>query len=109
MTNGDWKVHPAVWRRVNDIKRKDLRVAVVGKIIDMKKDILVLDDGSGKLTVRFGEETKEALNSVRIGDQIRVFGTVLPLEKEIELNGEIIQKYDVDKQLFNKVYDIIYK
>lgn len=108
MTNGSWKVRPAVWRRVKDVSSKDLRVSVIGKIIDKRKDALVLDDGTGKITARFGEETQKALSKIKTGDQIKVLGTVMPLEKTIELNGEIVQPYDVDRRLVNKVFELIY-
>ncbi len=104
----DWKVQPAVWRRIKDVSKEDVRVAVIGKVIDKREDALVLDDGTGKMNVRFSKESKDALDKVKSGDQVKVMGTVLPLEKDTEINGEIVQEYDVDKGLINKVFELIY-
>ncbi len=109
MTNGEWQIQPAVWRRIKDISKNDLRVTVIGKIIDKAKDALVLDDGTGKITIRFNEEMRANLEKVKTGDQVKILGAVVPLEKATELNGEIIQLYNVDKRLINKVFELIYE
>ncbi len=77
---------PAKPRGISDIRPEDIRVAVTGTIIGKQGNIIVLDDGSGKVNVTFEEPVRFRENRL-----VRVFGRVMPLEGGIELQGEIIQ------------------
>ncbi len=77
---------PAVPRAVAKIKPDDIRVRVLGTVLDVSGTQLVLDDGTGKVTVSFRDPPKAKPNQL-----VRVFGRVIPGEKEVELSGEILQ------------------
>lgn len=77
---------PAKRRNISEIKPEDIRVGVTGTIIGKQDNIIVLDDGTGKVNVSFEEPVKFEENQL-----VRVFGRVMPMEGGVELQGEIIQ------------------
>jgi hypothetical protein len=88
----------AVLRKISDINpEKDIRVRILGNILDSNEGVFIIDDGSGKAEV-ISEEQK-----VDTGDVIRVIARVLPLENGYELRAEIIQDMSkLDKELYDK-------
>jgi uncharacterized protein YdeI (BOF family) len=85
----EFKVEPAVKRRVSEINPNlDSRVSLIGKIIDLKDNLIVLDDGTGKINVSFSEDLSKP--ELKTGQLIRVFGFVIPNE-QVEIQAEIIQ------------------
>jgi len=56
----------------------------LGTVIDRNGDRLVLDDGTGQITV-----TLEG--AAEVNQMVRVFGRVIPLESGFELQGEVAQ------------------
>ncbi len=77
---------PSVFRRVSDIRPGDIRVSVIGTVIDKAEDGIVLDDGSGKIDITLVEPFEAELNGL-----VRVFGRVIPMEGGFQLQGEIVQ------------------
>ena len=77
---------PAKARKISDIKPEDIRVGITGTIIGKQGNVIVLDDGSGKVNASFEEPIKFGENQL-----VRVFGRVMPLESGVEIQGEIIQ------------------
>ena len=94
-----YKRHPAVFRKINEINpEKDIRVRIIGNVIDATESSLVIDDGHSKAEVIADNIT------CKVGDIVRVFSRVLPLEEGFELRGEIIQPInDIDLELYKKV------
>ena len=90
---------PSVERRVSGIKAEDIRVRVMGTIIDKKENSLVIDDGTGKIAVFFEEPVSGELNQM-----VRVFGRVIPVENGFEMQGEIVQDMSqLDVELHKKI------
>lgn len=92
---------PSTERTIAEIKPEDIRINIVGTIIDKNDDStsIVIDDGSGKVAVSF-----ETAQSAEINQFVRVFGRAIPLENGVELQGEIIQDMSkLDKGLLKKV------
>lgn len=91
---------PAVPRKISEIEpEKDIRVQVIGRVIDMANGTIVVDDGSAKAEIVLETNTAE------INDIVRIFARVLPLEEGYELRGEIIQDMSqLDMDLYKKVY-----
>ncbi len=88
MEDFTFKRSPAVYRNVNEINpEKDSRVRLLGKVINKKDDILIIDDGT-----KVAEITMMNDFDVAIGETVRVFCRVIPLEEGYELRGELIQK-----------------
>lgn len=86
-------------KKISDIKRDDVRVRLFGMVIDRKDNLLVLDDGSGKINVVFEEPVNADVNK-----NVRVFGRVMPAQEGFEIQGEILQDMgNVDVELYKKV------
>ena len=93
---------PSVERRVSEIKPEDIRIRVLGTIIDKQENKLVLDDGTGKIEAVFDEPVNADLKKM-----VRVFGRVIPIEDGFELQGEIIQDMSqLDLELHKKVESV---
>ena len=94
-----YKRHPAVLRKITEINpEKDIRVRIIGNVIDANESSIIVDDGHSKTEV-----IADNINCVT-GDTVRVFARVLPLEEGFELRGEIIQKMnDLDLELYKKI------
>ncbi|RLJ09881.1 MAG: replication protein RepA [Candidatus Aenigmatarchaeota archaeon] len=93
---------PCVERKISEIRPEDMRVRITGTVIDKSEDKLVIDDGSGRITVIFDSPV-----DVKPNQFVRVFGRVIPLENGFELMGEIVQDMSrLDPELYKKVQDI---
>ena len=94
---------PSVERKVSEIKPEDVRISIIGTVIDMKENKMVVDDGTGKIEVVFDDPVKTELNKM-----VRVFGRVIPIEEGFELQGEILQDMSqLDLELRKKIEDIV--
>jgi len=93
---------PAVPRAVRSINvETDIRVRILGKIVDKLPNAVVLKDMEDTQTeIRFEKPV-----NFEVGRFVRVFARVLPLESGFELHGEIVQDMsDLDKDLHAKVF-----
>ena len=79
---------PSLERDIAGIRPEDMRVAVLGTVIDKNPDStrIVLDDGTGKVEI-----ISESPLPAQVNQMVRVFGRVIPLENGVELQGEIAQ------------------
>jgi len=94
---------PSVERCISEIQPEDIRVCILGTIVDKKETTLIVDDGTGKITVRFEEPVTLPMNTL-----VRIFGRVVPIENGFEIQGEIVQ--DMSKlniELYKKVREIV--
>lgn len=96
-----YKRQPALPRKIIGINPEtDIRVRIIGHIIDKSDGVLVVDDGSAK-----SEIMTDDFDAFDMDDLVRVFARVLPLENGYELRAEIIQKLNsMDMDLYRKVY-----
>jgi len=98
----DFKRSPAVARTIAEMKPEDLRVRIVGTVIDKTGNTVAIDDGTGKIEVNFKEEIK-----TETGKLVRVFGRAIPTDSGFELEGEIIQDMSkLDMDLYKKAISI---
>ena len=90
---------PAVLKKIAEINpEKDVRIRILGRVIDKQDGTIVVDDGSSTAQVVTD-------SSCEVDDVVCVFARVLPLEDGYELRGEIVQiKNDLDMGLYKKVY-----
>ncbi len=85
----DFKVEPGVKRKISELNPNlDSRVSLIGKIIDLKDNLIVLDDGTGKIEISFSEDLSKP--ELKVGQLVRVFGFIIPSE-QTEIQAEIIQ------------------
>ena len=90
---------PSIDRTVSAIKQDDVRVAVIGTVIDNQENRVVIDDGTGRLTVSFEEPVKTETAKL-----VRVLGRVIPMDSGVELQGDVIQPMEgIDMELKKKV------
>ncbi len=93
---------PAAEKKISDIKAEDVRVSVLGTVIDKKDNRVVLDDGSGKINITFDEPQE-----IEINQFVRVFGRVIPVEDGFELQGEIAQDMSrLNMDLYRKIMEL---
>ena len=93
---------PAVERKIGEIGKNDVRVSVLGTIVDKKDNVVVIDDGTGKIQVTFDDTV-----SCEIKQLVRIFGRVIPIENGVELQGELCQDMSkVDLDMYKKVKDM---
>ena len=95
---------PAIEKKISDIQpESDVRVRLLGTIIDSSLNSVVLDDGSGKIEVYFEEQPK-----VRQGQLVRIVARILPLIDGFECKGELIQNLDgFNLDLYKRVKEIM--
>lgn len=87
----------------------DLKIRVLGFVVDKKENTFVIDDGSGKVRVFVDEAS--LLDGIGINQLIRVFGSSLPTEDGFEIKADAIQDlsnlninlYKKVEELYNKV------
>ncbi|MCD6547550.1 MAG: hypothetical protein J7K22_03290 [Nanoarchaeota archaeon] len=108
------KRNVAIEKRISQITKDDIRVKMIGTVIekDPVTNSIVIDDGESTIRVLLD---KEVFDEIETGKLIRVIGIVVPaLEGEsFELKGEIIQDFSkLNPELYAKylkVKDILNK
>lgn len=97
---------PAVEKSISDIEPdKDIRVKVVGKVVDIASDSFVIDDGGGSAHVTTDPEIN--IESVKVNDSVRVIGRVFASESGFELRAEAVQSANgIDAELLKKVREL---
>ena len=96
---------PSVERTIDTLSPDDIRVRILGTVIDKQDTTLILDDGSGKLQATFETPITAEPNQL-----VRVFGRLIPVENGFQLQGELIQDMSrLDFSLYKKVRSLINK
>ncbi len=95
-----YKRASATPKKISEINpERDIRVMLLGKVVDRADGTIILDDGSASAEIVVDQQIVNA-NSV-----VRVFCRVLPLEDSYELRAEIIQNMNaLDMDLYRKVF-----
>lgn len=86
-------------KKISEINpEKDVRVQILGRVVDISDGTLIVDDGSATAEI----VTEQGAN---VNDIVRVFSRVLPLEEGYELRAEIVQNMNaLDMELYRKVH-----
>ena len=97
---------PAIEKHISDITiDEDVRVRILGTVLEASEASLLIDDGSGKAEVTFDDEN--SLNGVSKGHIIRVVARVLPLIDGYVLKGECVQTLEgFDINLYKRAKQI---
>ncbi len=95
---------PSVEKSIVDIQpESDVRVRITGTVIDTNPNSVVVDDGTSKLEVFFGEDI-----NVAKGQFVRVVARILPLIDGFECRGEVLQVLDgFNMNLYKKARGVI--
>jgi hypothetical protein len=81
---------PSIEKNIIDIQpESDVRVRLMGIVIDSTPNSIVIDDGTGKVEVYFGEEP-----NIKQGQRVRVITRILPQIDGFECRGEVVQLLD---------------
>jgi hypothetical protein len=99
----DFKRQPFLEKEISEISpENDIGVCILGKIIDISGRNFIIDDGTGNASAYFVNE--EALQEIKTGDTIRLFGFVMPNPGGFEIKGDFLQKMNnLDMELYRKV------
>lgn len=93
---------PAREKKISELSKNDVRVRLFGRVIDTNDNIVVIDDGTGKINVTFNDHA-----NAKTGMTVRVFGKVMPAEDGFEIEGEILQDMGgVDVPLYKKAAEL---
>src|SRR4030043_694630 len=77
---------PSVERRISGIMAEDMRVSLIGTIIDKQEDNIILDDGTGKITIGFDNPVEIETDQI-----VRVFGRGVPVGQGFGRAGALLQ------------------
>lgn len=97
---------PAQEKNISEIEPdKDIRVRILGKVVDIGEDSFVIDDGEGH--VQIAAEAGMSLGSIKINDSVKVIGRVFASENGFELRAEALQNVNgIDFSLYKKVKEL---
>lgn len=88
---------PTQFKKIESIEPDDVRVAVIGTVVDSEEEVVVIDDGSGNIEVEF--DSIEKTEDFEEGDMVRIIGRP---SDEI-FYGEFIQDFsDFDIELYQE-------
>ena len=95
-------------KRISEIQKDDIRVKVIGTVVekDPSSSSILIDDGES--TIRIILDT-DLFENTELGKLVRAIGTVSPaLEGEgFELRGELVQDFSkLDKELYKKYLNL---
>jgi hypothetical protein len=86
----------------------DLKVKVLGFVVDKKNDTIILDDGSGKVKIFI--DVPGVMERININQLVRVFGSTLPTEGSFEIKADAIQDLsNLNIDLYKKVEELYNK
>ncbi len=82
---------------IKDLDKGDIKISVTGILVSKNENSLVMDDGTGNVLVFI--DTPLEVNSF-----CKVFGTVLPQEEGLAIQGQVIQDLSsVNQDLYKKM------
>ena len=98
------KRNVAFERKISTISKDDIRVKVIGTIVekDAVTNSIVIDDGESKVRVLLDENIFTVLE---LGKLVRTIGIIAPAlqGEDFELKGEIVQDFSgLDKELYQQ-------
>lgn len=107
-----YKRLPATPKNIIDINpEKDVRIRILGKIIDTHDGVIVVDDGTSTAQIVTDAQPTDArgvIHPCEPDNFVCVFARVLPLEDGYELRGEIVQNRNgTNLELHKKVYGLM--
>jgi len=95
---------PAKEKLVSEIQQNDIRVRILGTVIDKSEGAIVLDDGSGRLEIVTEGQAPE------MGKMVRVVTRILPMTGGFEARAECVQDMTgFDVELYRRARDVAKK
>lgn len=82
---------------INKLSKSTLKIAVSGIIVNKEESSITIDDGTGSLPILI--TTELPLNSF-----VKVYGMLIPLESNYEMQGHVIQDLsNINQKLHKKI------
>jgi len=102
-----YRQEPFVYKEIANIDPNvDFRVNIIGKIIEKREDMIIVDDGTGNIIVNLSSDT--VMPKLEGNEMVRVFGIVLPTQP-LQMQAEIIQDFsDLNLEIlktWKKIYN----
>lgn len=96
---------PAVEKKISDIRPgSDVRIRILGAVINCEGNTIVVDDGSGKVEILF----ENSVDYLKSGQFIRVVTRIIPMVDGFECRGECVQMLEnFDISLYKDTKKII--
>lgn len=86
---------PAVFKKVSNVTEDDIRIRLLGDVIEKKENSIVLKDETGQMHVDGGAYTG--------GEFVRVFGRPIKTQEGLVIEAEMIQDMDtLDKKTYKR-------
>lgn len=97
---------PAQPKDIEEIDpQRDIRVRIVGTVIDQDEESVTIDDGTGSAEVFM---TEEEVEDIEENQRIRVLGRVLPTPEGFEVQAEAVQDFSgVSSELYDRVKKVV--
>src|SRR3989338_4035782 len=94
---------PSVHKKIEKIDPlKDIRVRLLGTVAEKLNGSIIMEDSSGKAEIIMDNEL---VNSLSIGETIRIICRVMQLDNSFELRAEILQDMNsMDKEMYEKTF-----
>ena len=103
MSDLNYKRFPTVEKKISEITPENVRVSIIGTVVDKTNDKLIVDDGTGSIEI-FSDEN--LIKNVENSKVVRVIGRVTS-DGSISINAEIIQDFSkFDIGLYEKIKNI---
>lgn len=97
---------PAKEKLISEIAQNDIRVRVLGTVIDRSEGSVVVDDGSGRLEIFLDGQPFES-DAMSLGKMARIVTRVLPITGGFEARAECVQNMSgFDVELYRRAKDI---
>ena len=99
----NYKRFPTTEKKISEITPENIRVSIIGTIIDKTENKLIVDDGSGSIEVFSDEELIKNVGNNKI---VRVIGRVTS-DGTLAINAELIQDFSrFDVGLYEEIKNI---
>lgn len=92
-----------VKKKIEEINPEtDLKVNIMGFVVDKKEDTLILDDGNKKIKVFM--DNPVIAEKINVNQLVRVFGSTLPTDEGFEIKADVVQDLsNLNIDLYKKV------
>jgi uncharacterized protein YdeI (BOF family) len=92
-----------VKKKIEEINPEtDLKVNIMGFVVDKKEDTFILDDGSKKIKVFM--DNPVIAERINVNQLVRVFGSTLPTDEGFEIKADVVQDLsNLNIDLYKKV------
>lgn len=92
---------PAKEKLVSEIQQNDIRVRILGTVIDRNDNSIMVDDGSGRLEILTEGQCPG------VGKMVRIVTRILPLTGGFEARAECMQDMaGFDVELYRRARDV---